>query len=413
MNDASDISTAAERVRRTIRDDARSGAAALVDFAQANAATGRLKHEALLLKMRQQQLPGRSTGDTEALMLDLLGRIEDDHRKSWNPAVIEARKAALSKLQARLLEQPSTTRPVWVGKGVGKSYPGTDFHLRGVDLEIRPGEVTAVVGQNANGKTTLLRIVAGELRSSEGSVTFPMLSSGPKLDWPAIKSQIAYLPQDLPVLHGSLRDNLHYEAALHGILGDENQGEVDFFVERFGLEEHLDKRWSQLSGGYKLRFSLARVLVCKPKLLVLDEPLANLDVVAQSRLLQDLLDVARSPRYPLAILMSSQHLHELEAVASTIVFLRNGEVVFNGPMNEVGRERAYNIYELGTSADISAIKQLFDDPRHDEPVHNGVSVVIKTATEVDAAAALQRLLAAGIDIKYFRDVSRSIKSFFE
>lgn len=211
----------------------------------------------------------------------------------------------------------------------------------------------------------------------------------------------------------ALADNLHYEAALRGVLGEENEREVEFIIERLALKPHLRKRWSELSGGTKLRFALARVLVWRPKLLVLDEPLANLDVLAQSRFLQDVLDMARSRRDPLAVLMSSQHLHELEAVSSGIVFLRGGSVEFNGPVAELGDERRYNTYELGTSAKLPELSELCEQAGYSAPVHNGVSFVLKTPLGVSAASVLRRVLDAGIELQYFRDISRSVKRFFE
>jgi ABC-2 type transport system ATP-binding protein len=405
-----DFARAAELVRNEIRSDVRRGSSSLVDFANANASTPRLKHEALVIGFHQRDtMEQEERLALEERMLDLLRRIEEDHRVTQ----VDPMDAAFEQVRARYRAPAPEIHPVCVGERLGKKFSGSDFHLYGVDLTLTPGEITAVVGQNANGKTTLLRIVAGELRHSEGMLTYPLLSQGSKLDWSAIKSQIAYLPQELAPWQGSLRDNLHYEAALHGIYGDDNEREVDFFIERFELGPHLNKRWAQLSGGTKLRFALARVLIWKPKLLVLDEPLANLDVLAQSRLLQDVLDLARSPRYPLAVMMSSQHLHELEAVASSVVFLRGGDVVFNGKVEDIGKDRPYNVYELGTDADPDVLRDLFHDPDHGPPLHDGVSYVLKTATAVDSRAVMQKLLTAGIDVTYFRNISHSIKSLFE
>ncbi|HTQ06459.1 MAG TPA: ABC transporter ATP-binding protein [Polyangiaceae bacterium] len=404
----------AERLRELIRKDVHGGLSALVDFANARAVTPRLKHEALVLKGSQREVTSaEELRAVERQMLELTRRIEADHAARWNEREAEAKRERLDDVRAEYLSRVPEMPPVAVGRNLGKGYPGTDFRLTGVNLTLRPGEVTAVVGQNANGKTTLLRTIAGELRADEGSLHYPGLSQKEAGDWANIKAQIAYLPQDLPVWRGSLLDNLHYDAALHGLLGDDNEREVEFFTERLGLSEHVHKRWAQLSGGYKLRFALARVLIWKPKLLVLDEPLANLDIVAQSRLLQDIVDLARSPRYPVAVLMSSQHLHELEAVANNVVFLRKGDVVFNGSMQDIGEHRSYNLYELGTTSDPERLRELFDDPRYEAPFHNGVSYVIKTATNVQAAAVIAKLLGANIQITYFRDISRSIKSLFE
>lgn len=413
MMQATDIRQAAEQLRTTIRGDARNAFGALLQFAEAHAVSSRLKHEAILARLDQpngddpQQLEQLEQG-----LLDLVSRIETDHVEHWDAEAVAARHAALEETRVQWVERSRGVPPVCKAAGLGKRYARSDFYLRGVDLELRPGEITALVGQNANGKTTLLRIVAGELRHDEGTLEFPGLCGG-RLNWSVIKSQVAYLPQDLPTWQGGLRDNLHYEAALHGILGADNEREVAYVVERFGLREHLSKRWSKLSGGTKLRFALARVLVSRPKLLVLDEPLANLDVLAQSRLLQDLIDLARSPRYPQAILMSSQHIHELEAVASSIIFLREGEVVFNGPIDAIGDARRYNTYELDISISLEELAALFSSLRCDPPYSNGVSYVLKTPLDVDAKAVLQKLQSADVDVTYFRDISHSAKRLFQ
>ena len=408
-----EISEAAEKLRHTIRSDALGAFDPLLQFAEAHAVAPRLKHEALLMRLDAPKGDDPKQLDRfERDLLDLVARIETDHIEHWNPEVAASKRAALEQTRLKLVDRAAKLPPVCRAEGLGKAYRRGNFYLRGVNLELRPGEVTALVGQNANGKTTLLRIVAGELRHDEGKLEFPGLCSD-HLDWSVIKSQVAYLPQDLPAWQGSLLDNLHYEAALHGILGAENQREVAYVVERLGLGEHLDKRWTQISGGTKLRFALARVLVWRPSLLVLDEPLANLDVLAQGRLLQDLLDLARSPRYPQSILMSSQHIHELEAVASSLIFLRAGEVVFNGPIATLGDERRYNTYELNISTSLETLGALFDEFRCDPPYDNGVSFVLKTPLHVDANAVLGKLRAADVEVSYFRDISHSAKRLFQ
>lgn len=403
----------AQRLRDIISDDSQRAFGELARFAERYAATDDLKHEALLMRFTCEEAAGEpAAASAQETMLSLLERIERDHEQHWDGERLEQRQRSLDALRNRYVGEGAARPPVCVAKGLGKSYGREQFSLTGVDLELRAGEVTGLVGQNANGKTTLLRIVAGELRADTGSLDYPALSEGAR-DWHRIKSQIAYLPQELPAWQGQLADNLHFDAALHGLLGADNEREVRFFIERFGLGAHVGKKWSALSGGTKLRFWLTRVLVWKPKLLILDEPLANLDVNAQGQLLQILLDLARSRRYPQAILMSSQHLNEVEAVASTMIFLRNGSVVFNGPRTSLGRDSDTRVYELGTSTDLSTVTELFDHPVHGPPVHNGVSIVIKTDDDVDAQSVLDTLRHGGVDVGYFRDISHSVRRLFE
>ncbi len=148
-------------------------------------------------------------------------------------------------------------------KNLVKRYPGSNFTLRLEHLELRLGQITGLVGENATGKTTLFRILAGDLAPDAGTLHFSLFDPHNRRSWPDLKQKIAYVPQELPVWHGSLRDNLRYEAALHGLSGDENSKAADYIVQRLGLGLHLDKNWAQLSGGYKLRFALAKALAGK------------------------------------------------------------------------------------------------------------------------------------------------------
>ncbi len=91
---------------------------------------------------------------------------------------------------------------------------------------------------------------------------------------------------------------------------------------RYGLQEYQNAQWDEISGGYKIRFELARALVAQPKLLLLDEPLAYLDVITRQRFLIDLRAIASSLENPIPIVVTSQHLYEIEAIADQLVISR-------------------------------------------------------------------------------------------
>jgi ABC-type multidrug transport system ATPase subunit len=244
-------------------------------------------------------------------------------------------------------------------------------------------------------------------------MAFPFLQpdQSKAINWVRVKEQIGYVPQELPHWYGALEDNLQYEAALHGIRGEDNLREVKFIVERLRLADHLGKRWSELSGGFKLRFSLAKALVWKPKLLLIDEPLANLDFKAQLVILQDLRDMADGLRYPMSVMISSQHLHEVEAVADNILFLKAGSVIFNGPITGLGTSRDHNTYELNCPVELAELGDCLAGLAKAVDF-NGLSFVVTTPIGVDQRAILTRLLERNVQVDYFRDISRSVKQLF-
>lgn len=303
--------------------------------------------------------------------------------------------------------------PVFVGKGISKTFRRAQFvfKLPMLDLELKLGEVTGVVGENGNGKTTLLRIVAGDLEADSGSLLYPAFSADTS-DWYRIKQHIAFIPQQLKSWQGLLKENLHFSAAIHGIKGKENEEQVDFIIHRLGLTQYQDAAWSEISSGFKLRFALARALVWKPQLLIIDEPLANLDINTQQVFLQDLKFLANSVQHPIAILLTSQHLHEVESIADNIIFMRNGEALYNGKMQDFGQNRDENLFELSTDASKSDILFGLKHIQGLKVEDMGQVKVIHVPTAIDSGEILTALVAHQVKVSYFRDISTSTLKLF-
>jgi ABC-2 type transport system ATP-binding protein len=298
-------------------------------------------------------------------------------------------------------------------RALGKSYRGsTRFQLSDITLEIVPGQITGLIGVNGSGKTTLLQIIAGVLMPTAGEIEYPTISPG-RLNWTQIRNGIAYVQQQPAKWYGRLVDNLYLTAATHGLKGRDNQDEVDFIVHRLGLEVYRDARWTEVSGGYKMRFELARALVSQPSLLVLDEPLAPLDIVTQQLFLQDLRDLANSRRRPLPIVVSSQHLYEIETVADQLLFLEDGKALFQGGVDDVGKDSAELLFELtcpGTRADVERALESFDGFGVDV---FGKVFVIRVSSTTTSAEILRTLLNRGFEIRQFRDITHSTRRLFE
>ena len=228
-------------------------------------------------------------------------------------------------------------------------YKGkSPFKLHPVSFELRLGEITGVVGENGNGKTTLLRMVAGLLSINSGSIEYPALNNEPNNYYDA-KNKFAFIPQRIPKWHGTLMENLMFFAAIHNIKGNENYRQIEYILFRLGLDKFRDLTWNEISSGYRMRFELAKMLLWRPHLLILDEPLANLDINAQQLFLQDLKFFSQSQSYPLSIIFSSQQLHEVERVADNIIFIRQGKTIYNGKQTEFGINREVNSFEVAGS----------------------------------------------------------------
>lgn len=308
------------------------------------------------------------------------------------------------------LEKQRQEKIIFQGIELGKAYTSVGFLLSDINLELFAGELTGLVGENGNGKTTLLRIVAGELAIDEGTIDYPALLPNKKLDWYKIKQQIAFIPQHLTSWRGLLKDNLHFTAANHGLFGKDNEQRVDFIIHRLGLSKYKNAYWNEISSGYKLRFELAKALVWRPKLLILDEPLANLDINTKLLFMQDLKLLAASQKYPMAVLMSSQQLHEIESVVDNIVFLKKGQAIYNGKVGEIGEDRQTNTFELSGDFDRSELHFLLKNLGNFQIEDTGQSLVVEVAKNVSSAQVLAQLKDK--QLTYFRDISRSTRKLF-
>ena len=295
-----------------------------------------------------------------------------------------------------------------------KEYKESDFRLGDISIEIGKNEILGVVGENGNGKTTLFRVLMGELKHDVGEMQFPVFgeTDPTDLNWIKIQKHIAYVEQELPRWYGSLIDNLHYEASCNGIKGKANSKEIEYIIHRLGLTEHINKKWNQLSGGYKLRFSLAKAFVKKPQLLILDEPLANLDINAQALVLNDLRDLANSVKHPVSIVISSQHLDEIEFVADKILFVKNGEPIFYGLKSELGNDRHYNFFEIKTSLSKEKLAEKLGRLEITDIVYETMYAQIITPLSISYEELLREMLDQNIPFTYFRDISKSTKKLF-
>jgi ABC-2 type transport system ATP-binding protein len=295
-------------------------------------------------------------------------------------------------------------------RDLARKYEHGSFRLGPISLELRAGEITAIVGRNASGKTTFLRLMNGELRPDSGHLTYPMLQSVGD-DWLKVKSKLAFVPQLPERWHGRLRNNLNFVAATYGARGAANRDLVDWQLARYGLQEYENAQWDEISGGYKIRFELARALVAQPKLLLLDEPLAYLDVITRQRFLIDLRAIASSLDNPIPIVVTSQHLYEIEAIADQLVILDDGKCAFAGRLEDIAKNATRVIIEISLRAaksDVVECMQEFALQGIEETIEGFILVLPGETSHEALFMALRRRF--GNELYSYRDISRSTRS---
>ena len=198
--------------------------------------------------------------------------------------------------------------------------------LRGVDVAARGGEVVGILGPSGAGKSTLFRALVGEVPIASGTVTLDDQDVTREPLWARARLGLSYVPQTPSVLWDlSVRENL---AVYHRIVtGKDDDEAVTALAKRVSLDERMDVRAGELSGGERRRLELARAIARPPKVLVCDEPFSGVDPQQASRL-GDMLR-ALAVEDGVAVLLADHHVEEALRVCTRAVLLLDGQIAID------------------------------------------------------------------------------------
>ncbi len=229
----------------------------------------------------------------------------------------------MTTLTRRTTDRTDPAAPALVQvRGLRKRY-GPRWVLDGLDLDVAPGEIVALLGVNGAGKTTALEILCGLRRPTEGSVR--VAGADPTADPRAVRTAVGTVLQ-APALDGveTPREVLELQARLRGAGARAAAAVADAALARADLTDLADRRIAALSGGQRRRVDLATATIGDPRLLVLDEPTTGLDPASRRLLWSEVRTLAAGG---VGVLLSTQDLQEAEELAHRLVVLRDGRVV--------------------------------------------------------------------------------------
>lgn len=220
-------------------------------------------------------------------------------------------------------------------RGIGKDYHGRSV-LYVENFDIEEGIVTAVVGPNGSGKSTLLRIVSLLERPSRGEMVFwdgSRLSSLGRAELRELAGQMAMIFQDPILFRRSVEGNLAYGLKVRGVRRSERMVRVREMLRRLDLEELAKRDARSLSGGEAQKVALGRALILKPRLLLMDEPLSNLDLPSRREMLRLIPELVRESG--VTVLYVSHDYHEVLEIADRLAVLIGGVLHQVGDPGEV------------------------------------------------------------------------------
>ncbi len=269
--------------------------------------------------------------------------------------------------------------------GLSKTY-GNFKALDNVSFHLEPGEVFGLLGPNGAGKTSLISILTTLIRATSGSARVFGVDVGKD---GKSKPLVGCVPQET-VSHGffSVEEVLHFHSGYFGIR--KNQKQIDFLLDRLGLAEHREKRVRQLSGGMKRRLLIAKALVHKPRLLLLDEPTAGVDVGLRTSLWSFVRELNAEG---VSVLLTTHYLEEAESLCSRVGILHKGQIFKIEKTQTLINHLTTREIHLKVSGDLSGIRhprlveKKGDDLIFKVPSHQVVGDVIR-----ELALAPERLL---------------------
>jgi len=201
--------------------------------------------------------------------------------------------------------------------------------LKGVSFEVRPGEIFGLLGPNGAGKTTLISIITTLERPTSGDVK---VFGDSVLKKPQItKKKVGVVPQEI-VASGffDLEELLVYHSGYYGL--KDNKKRINELLERLSLTAHAHKMMRQLSGGMRRRMMIAKALVHSPKILLLDEPTAGVDVELRNQLWGFVRELQSEG---VSIVLTTHYLQEAEALCDRVGIINKGELKYVGPTKEI------------------------------------------------------------------------------
>lgn len=294
-------------------------------------------------------------------------------------------------------------------RGLEKKYKKGAEALKGLNLEIKKGDLFGLVGPDGAGKTTALQIMSGVMRPTSGEALV--------LGKPAAtaRDKIGYVPQNCALYPElSVEENLFYQAGLHGVHEDELENLKKKHLGSMGLLKFADRLASQLSGGMKQKLALCCALVSNPELILLDEPTTGLDPIARRELWQALSTLSHDG---VTAVIATPFLDEAER-CNRIALMHNGKVQLEGTPEELkealGMRRL--TFTIKNHDKLNEVPNIIQDLKLETirdiyPFGDRLEILTKDSSEAESEVR-QKFESAGLSLSEAHESSPTLENVF-
>lgn len=291
-------------------------------------------------------------------------------------------------------------------RGLKKTYATGVEALKGVDLDVAQGDFFALLGPNGAGKSTLINIVCGLTNKSGGTVHIQGHSIDD--DHQSAKLEVGIVPQEFNFgIFEKVIDVVLDQAGYYGLPRSVALPRAEELLRQLGI---ADKRLTQsrmLSGGMKRRLMIARALVHRPQLLILDEPTAGVDIELRREMWDFLAELNRSG---VTIILTTHYLEEAEQLCKNVAIINHGEIVAHGEIKQLLGEMdeetfVFSLNRDVTPHDLQALAEF-------TPVRSGTELELTLSREHTLNAAFQALNSLGLVVRTMRNKTNRLEEFF-
>ena len=290
-------------------------------------------------------------------------------------------------------------------RGLRKTYTNGFNALRGIDLDVAEGEFFALLGPNGAGKSTTIGIVCSLVRKSGGTVrVFDQdLDRKPS----AVKSSIGLVPQEFNFNQFEpVAEIIVNQAGYYGIPRPLAQQRAETYLRQLGLWEKRRAMARELSGGMKRRLMIARALVHEPKLLILDEPTAGVDIEIRRSMWDFLREINQQG---VTIILTTHYLEEAESLCRHIAIIDRGEIIENTRMQTLLGRLNLETFILNLRQPLAEIPEI---PGYPLRRLDDLMLEVDVTQEQGINPLFQQLSARGIEISSLRNKTNRLEELF-
>ena len=292
---------------------------------------------------------------------------------------------------------------------VRKTYAGKFEALKGVNLEIKRGEILALLGPNGAGKTTLINAICGVVVPTSGSISvdgFDVIK-----DFRKTRSMIGLVPQELQLeAFEKVFQNVSYTRGLYGKRA--NPEIIEKILKDLSLWDKKDNRLRELSGGMKRRALIAKALSHEPQILFLDEPTAGVDI----NLRRDMWRVVKQLQEKgVTIILTTHYIEEAEAIADRVSVINHGEIILTENKNDLMQKMGQKLLTIELQEKIETIPDSLKEFNL-TIISEGQGLCFTYNSQAETTGIttlLQELKNSGLKLKDLKSDQTSLENIFE